>query len=158
MKIAVTGLSGFLGYYLLKTNFFSDFDLIDLHRDKLDLIDSKNIAAILEKLDPDVILHLAAKTHIDNCENDKALGSQSETWKTNVIIQSNTPNYCEFNNPGDLKLRINDLEVDVLVDNIVGLISFVNEIRTKFPGFVRDYRYLHITETHKWNHNPEAQG
>ena len=50
----------------------------------------------------------------------------------------------------------NDLEVDVLVDNIEGLISFVNEIRQKFPGFVRDYRYLHIVETHKWNHNPEA--
>ena len=53
--------------------------------------------------------------------------------------------------------KINDLEVDVLVDDIAGLISFVNEIRQRFPGFIRDYRYLHIVETHKWNHNPDAQ-
>jgi DNA-binding Lrp family transcriptional regulator len=48
----------------------------------------------------------------------------------------------------------NDLEVDFLVKNVDELLSIINDVKEKFPGLIRDYTYLRVLDTFKWNHNP----
>jgi DNA-binding Lrp family transcriptional regulator len=48
----------------------------------------------------------------------------------------------------------NDLEVDFLVENLDQLLLEINNSKIKFPGLIRDYTYLRVLDTFKWNHNP----
>lgn len=43
-------------------------------------------------------LHLAAKTDVDGCENEKELGEKSEAWKINVKGTENVVKFCKLNN------------------------------------------------------------
>lgn len=94
MKIAVTGLSGLLGRTLLDT-WQSKHELIDLYHTHpikddsiqhipLDLLDEKSIAKTFKMVSPDVIIHMAAMTHIDRCEEDKPNAQNGVVWKINV--------------------------------------------------------------------------
>lgn len=46
----------------------------------------------------DTVVHLAAKAHIDNCEEDKIKGKYGPTWVNNVIATNNIVNYCRKTN------------------------------------------------------------
>ncbi|HAV15431.1 MAG TPA: hypothetical protein DCX25_03810 [Candidatus Pacebacteria bacterium] len=94
MNIAVTGFSGLLGR-TLQDCWHGDDIFVDMyHRhptDKqhiqhisLDLLDQKNIVQTLRQVHPDVIIHMAAMTHIDACELDKQQGKAGAVWKINV--------------------------------------------------------------------------
>ena len=47
-----------------------------------------------------------------------------------------------------------DLEVDFLVENLEELLKELKNLKTKFPGLIRNYDYLRVIDTFKWNHNP----
>lgn len=42
----------------------------------------------------DTVVHLAAKAHIDSCEEDRKLNKNSEAWKNNVEATKNVVEFC----------------------------------------------------------------
>ncbi len=93
-KLAITGLSGFLGE-AIADSLAEHYMLIDLfHKTRsnkrvsqsipVDLTNKKTTQEMLKKIKPDYILHLAAATHIDNCEVDRHLSKASKAWILNV--------------------------------------------------------------------------
>lgn len=96
IKVAVTGLNGVIGK-ILAEELSKNTQIIDLfHTSKysgrakiqkhirLDLLKKDKISKVLQKTNPDVIVHLAAITHIDRCEKDKKNGKKGKVWEVNV--------------------------------------------------------------------------
>ncbi|MEX2013238.1 MAG: SDR family oxidoreductase [Candidatus Levyibacteriota bacterium] len=80
MKILGTGLSGLVGsriVELLKTSYNFESSVVDI-------TDKENIQNKIKNSDAEIILHLAAKTNVDGCEEEKDLEKESEAWKINV--------------------------------------------------------------------------
>ena len=75
-KIFVTGSSGMVGHYIERV--FKGFDLIltDIEGDyvKLDVRDDRMTEKMITEVRPDIVLHLAAATDVDRCEQDIAWG------------------------------------------------------------------------------------
>ena len=110
-KIAITGLPGVVGQIMAKT-VPHDYTLIDLfHRSPypdnqfegkivhkiIDIVSKDDTNRVLSSINPDVIIHMAAITHIDVCENDKIYGKEGIVWKTNVEGTRNIVSYCAKN-------------------------------------------------------------
>ena len=71
MKIAVTGLSGLIGSrfnFLLKEK----YELVGVSSEEVNIVDKEKLSVMLDSINPDLILHMAAKTNVDQCEEDKA--------------------------------------------------------------------------------------
>ncbi len=108
--ILVTGLHGFIGsrFAYLVSN---EFQLVDfsrngkkIHSTKIfkiingDLLNKESIMRVLDREKIDIVLHLAAKTHIDICEKDKKLGKQGDAWLLNVQATINLIEACRIKN------------------------------------------------------------
>lgn len=75
MRVAITGTTGQLGGRLLQsksTPQAAGLELLACGRDRLDLSEPGTIAAALDDLDPDVLVHCAAYTAVDAAEDDAA--------------------------------------------------------------------------------------
>lgn len=94
MRILGTGLDGLVGSRI-----------VELLRDKYEFenlsistgLDITNRNAVLEKIkssDAPVVLHLAAKTNVDGCELDRAMGEKGDAWKINVEGTRNVVDAC----------------------------------------------------------------
>ena len=100
MKILVTGANGFVGQHLTiflagKHNIFAasrgecriprkyNFDFFSV-----DLIEKKNIEALLAATNPDVIIHTAAMSKPDECENDKEKCLLHNVGATKTLLQA----------------------------------------------------------------------
>ncbi len=95
-KIAITGLSGVIGKGLLSMFPAENWDVIDLFHTspsykskniqsiKVNLLNDSEVQTALETSKPDYILHMAAATHIDECQKDKIHGKNGKVWKLNV--------------------------------------------------------------------------
>lgn len=108
MKILVTGLTGLVGsrFQELLSNAY-EFDEISLSTG-INILDRK---AVLDKVlssDTDIVLHLAAKTNVDGCQEDKQKDKEAITSKNfeqiinektayavNVLGTQNVVNACE---------------------------------------------------------------
>jgi len=94
-KIFLTGASGKLGSYLypiLNNNFkvYGVGKKTNLkHINKLNLLNNSNLKKRLNKLKPDIIIHLAAITDVDLCEKNTNLA-----YKTNILVTNNLVNWC----------------------------------------------------------------
>lgn len=108
-KIAITGLSGVVGQ-VLSEELPSAMQFIDLFHNvrylgsrkisehvAFDLLNRKSIPEILDKVEPDIIIHMAAVTHIDVCESDRKNGKKGITWATNVLGSYAIAKYCARN-------------------------------------------------------------
>lgn len=111
MKIIGTGLNGLVGSRIqeLLENKYS-FQNIS-RTTGVDILNKKQILEFLESSDSPFVLHLAAKTDVDGCENDKSrdelLVKQGETnphvysssaWAINVIGTENIIEACNKTN------------------------------------------------------------
>jgi dTDP-4-dehydrorhamnose reductase len=83
-NILVTGPSGMLGSSLIKNLSYSNIISSDF-----DITDSKCVAAFLLKNKPDIIIHTAAYTNVDDCETN-----HDKAYKINAIGTQNIVNYC----------------------------------------------------------------
>lgn len=98
MKILGTGLTGLVGSRIVELlNGKYEFENISLSMG----IDITNRESVLEKIknsDAQVVLHLAAKTDVDECELGKSLGKEGEAWKINVLGTKNITEACSVTN------------------------------------------------------------
>ena len=69
MRILVTGVSGQVGAALVAR--FDREDVISANRSLIDLAQPNNIAGILEKLDPAIVINAAAYTAVDQAETER---------------------------------------------------------------------------------------
>lgn len=103
-KIAITGLSGTIGAVFLK-NLDSHDEIWNLYNSRpdptlekqihLDLNTTAQIESTLTQIAPDIIIHMAAITHIDTCENDRQNGKHGRVWQINVDATDAIAQYCE---------------------------------------------------------------
>ncbi len=81
-KLLVTGISGFLGWHIAE-HVQNDFELLGIYNttkpnlkniqlEQLDLTDNQSVTNFLKKYQPDAILHLAANSNPNDCEQNPA--------------------------------------------------------------------------------------
>ena len=76
MRILLIGERGQLGQEIIKSNIFSDYDLITVNSNDLNLEDEKNIKQYIQSINPEIIINAAAYTDVDEAEIKK----QKELW------------------------------------------------------------------------------
>ena len=85
-KILVTGVKGMLGSCILKE--FGEANIVGFGRE-LDITDSSNVCKVLNKENPDIIIHTAAYTNVEEGEAEVDM-----SYKVNSIGTQNLVNYC----------------------------------------------------------------
>jgi dTDP-4-dehydrorhamnose reductase len=87
MRIFVTGAKGMLGRTLTKNLVGHDLFLTDV--DELNITDSEAVDRAISSFSPDIVIHCAAMTQVDDCETgkDKAFAINA-TGSKNVAIAS----------------------------------------------------------------------
>ena len=87
--VLATGLSGLVGTRvrdLLSHSF--DFEDLSLATD-IDITQIQQVEKAFDASPARVVLHLAAKTDVDSCEDDKLLAEEGQAWRVNVIGTEN---------------------------------------------------------------------
>lgn len=79
MKVLVTGYNGQLGYDVVLEGKKNDFQMIGTTSKDLDVRDEAKVKDFVLEHKPDVIIHCAAYTAVDNAEDDK-----ETCWDVNV--------------------------------------------------------------------------
>lgn len=105
MKILITGANGLLGYKLVQLlSLQPEVTTIATARKKisalpanvqffeLDVTDHDQTLSVLSLSQPDVVIHTAAMTQVDQCETEREL-----CWNANVTGVENLVNACEKN-------------------------------------------------------------
>ena len=95
MKILGTGLSGLVGsriQELLRDNY--QFENLSLNTG-VDIKDSEKILSLISSSNAFSVLHLAAKTDVDGCQEDMSQGTNGQAWKINVEGTKNVISACE---------------------------------------------------------------
>lgn len=70
-KILVTGGDGTIGSYV--SSIFKNSDVVLSGKDTLDVTKNKQVLEQVKKNNPDLIIHLAALTNVDYCEENKSI-------------------------------------------------------------------------------------
>lgn len=123
-RILVTGSNGLLGQKLTEAiSADSELELIATSRGPnrfpqtgqyeyvmLDVTDSKQVDEVFSKYKPDAVIHTAAMTNVDQCENNK-----DECWAANVESIKNLIATCE-----KLKVHLIHLSTDFIFDGEEG--------------------------------------
>lgn len=89
MKILGTGLSGLVGSRVVEL--LKDFEFESIVGD---VTDKDQITKSIKSSDASWVLHLAAKTNVDGCEEDKINGQEGEAWRVNVTGTENVALAC----------------------------------------------------------------
>ena len=85
MRIVVTGVSGQVGAALIAR--FHKEDVISANRSLIDLAQPNNIAAVLEQLNPAIIINAAAYTAVDQAESERELARVVNSVAPGVIAR-----------------------------------------------------------------------
>lgn len=94
MKILGTGLTGLVGSRIVEL-LKDKYKFENLSRSSgVDIADKNQVLEKIRNSDAQIVLHLAAKTDVDGCEKDKALGKDGEAWKINVEGTRNVADAC----------------------------------------------------------------
>lgn len=123
-SVLVTGSNGLLGQKiterLLETN---QFNLIATSKGanrfpltqgytyaEMDILDPENVKSVVEKFQPDAIIHTAAMTNVDTCEAEKELAHQLNVEAVKTLI-----GLCEAHN-----IQLVHLSTDFIFDGANG--------------------------------------
>lgn len=84
-----TGLSGMVGTRVTEL-LSGKYDFIDLSfATGIDITNYDQVLAKFEETPAATVLHMAAKTDVDGCEDDKILGEEGPAWMINVVGTEN---------------------------------------------------------------------
>jgi len=87
--VLATGLSGLVGTRIAEI-LADSFEFQDLSlATGIDISDKSRLEKAFENSSADVVLHMAAKTDVDGCEDDKLLGEEGAAWLVNVVGTAN---------------------------------------------------------------------
>ncbi|MGH3050635.1 MAG: dTDP-4-dehydrorhamnose reductase [Gaiellaceae bacterium] len=91
MRFLVTGAAGAVGSYVPAVFDGDELVLTDIRGDfrRLDVRDPLSVASTVDDVKPDVVLHLAAATDVDECERDHDLA-----FATNAVGTENVARAC----------------------------------------------------------------
>lgn len=99
-KYLITGVTGKIGDFLIGKLDKLDYLGISRHKSGENMVNidlsSRDFIDSNQFLGYDTVVHLAAKAHIDNCEEDKIFGENGETWKNNVEATRNVVDFCRL--------------------------------------------------------------
>jgi len=143
-KVLVTGSSGLLGGKLVKA-LSEGYKVIPTHNTeathpnsiRMDIVDRDRVFKVLAESSPDVVVHAAAETSVDECETSKELA-----WGVNAL---GTKNIAEAS--VKIGARLIYISTDYVFDGRKGLYSEEDEVNpinhyglTKLKGeeFVRE--------------------
>ncbi|WP_372370515.1 dTDP-4-dehydrorhamnose reductase [Candidatus Uabimicrobium sp. HlEnr_7] len=84
-KIIVTGSSGMVGLYLVLV-LQKYYDVYPFSHQQLDITDKKKLKSIFEKVRPSVVIHLAALTNVDLCQEQENKAYAINTEGTDNIV------------------------------------------------------------------------
>jgi dTDP-4-dehydrorhamnose reductase len=96
MRCLVTGSAGLVGSQVVKdllqenTSVYAGYHKTKPHHGipiQFDLTNFDNVINIVETIKPDVIIHLAALTNVDQCETEKDLAFQLNTKATEKLVE-----------------------------------------------------------------------
>lgn len=100
MKILLTGGKGMLGRTI--KNELKEFEVIASDLPETDITDAESFAAILDNIRPDVVIHCAAMTAVDNCESQR-----EQAFLINETGSENVAKACD-----NLKIRLIAISTD----------------------------------------------
>ncbi|OGG02327.1 hypothetical protein A2W14_03895 [Candidatus Gottesmanbacteria bacterium RBG_16_37_8] len=87
--VLATGLSGLVGTRI-RDLLAGRFDFEDLSlTTNINITDSSQVQEAFENSKAQVVLHMAAKTDVDACEDDKQFGEEGGAWQVNVLGTEN---------------------------------------------------------------------
>jgi dTDP-4-dehydrorhamnose reductase len=87
-KILITGGTGMLGAYLVRSEISQRYDLIQADREQFDLASPAEIHAYVLAVKPDAVLHLAAETNVDLCEKEPQRAAVRNHLATQAIARA----------------------------------------------------------------------
>ena len=84
MRVLVTGANGQLGYDVLKLLESQDIDCLGTDRTELDITNQEQVIRVITDYHPDVVIHCAAYTAVDNAEDEQELCYQINVLGTRI--------------------------------------------------------------------------
>lgn len=96
MKFLVTGSAGSVGRQVVRDLLLSHTDVFSCYHKSnpesgiatlLDLTNTEKIIKVVQTIKPDVIIHLAAMTNVDQCETEKNMALQINAKSTAVLSE-----------------------------------------------------------------------
>lgn len=105
MKFLVTGAAGLIGSQVVKDLIIQNYQVYSCYNDsipqngiptKLDLTNQNNIKNILNEIQPDVIIHLAAMTGVDLCEAEQDLAMTINAKATETLANESAKQKAFF--------------------------------------------------------------
>ncbi len=132
MRILITGLSGFIGGYL-KTRLSTKHEIFDL---ACDLLDYNSIKNRLHEINPDFIIHLAARTEVEQSFYEPITFSEINYTGTVNLIESarNLPNLKLFVFSSTMETYGWQPESDNILNNVEGIIPVFDEDTPQHPN------------------------
>ena len=126
MIILLTGACGFLGYKIW-TKFKDKHEIQGTYNThnvedftKLDITNSEDVAEVFDKIKPEVVIHTAALTNVDYCEDHR-----DEAYLVNVIGTKNIVENCKKHNA-----KLVFISTDAVFEGKEGIIYKEDDIRS----------------------------
>lgn len=97
MRVLITGGSGLLGRALISASINMGTDSVPAYHSnpigrtsvRIDVMDLFGVKRALREIEPDCVIHAAALTNVDLCENDPA-----HAWAVNADATKNVADAC----------------------------------------------------------------
>ncbi len=89
MKIILTGADGFLGKKVFSYLSREGFDVVPLHHKDIDITRYQDLKKFFYRIKPDIVVHTAALTDVDYCEEHR-----EEAFRVNVIATDFIQDLC----------------------------------------------------------------